>query len=167
MAPTASVEVTATMEAAISMESAATVETLAAVPSVITVEFTATMPSPFTTESIAMPSAVAVKFAVLSFPSFMFVPVAAVESVPSTIVATAVVAMKPGPRSNEYAACKIVRPVVAVRRAGIRVIAVVSISTDRWRSHVDGGNAHSDMHGNLSVSSSRHRDEHPHHDHVF
>jgi hypothetical protein len=181
MAPTTAMETASSVKPATSMESPSTttVEASAAVEAASTLEPAATMealsaaeaatavPSAFTAESAPMPSALAVKIAAAPVPSPMIIPVAAVESMPSTIVAGPVVTMKPRPRSNEYAAGEIVRPVVAVGRTGIGVIAIVPVRTNRWGADVDRGNAHSDMDGNLRVSSPRHGNEHPNHDHVF
>jgi hypothetical protein len=64
--------------------------------------------------------------------------------------------VEPGTRSNEHAASKPVRPVVTVRRARIRVIAVIPVFTNRTSiaiAAVHGPN--SDTHTNLCLGRRR------------
>jgi len=67
----------------------------------------------------------------------------------SASVIAAPVAAKPWPSTNKHSTYKVVRPVVAVRRAGIRVIAVVSISANGRSAirtiHRANSNTHPDL----------------------
>jgi hypothetical protein len=61
--------------------------------------------------------------------------VAAVISA-TTVVAASVVALIPGANPNKHAINKVARPVIAIRRAGIRVILVITVWADRFRSPI-------------------------------
>jgi hypothetical protein len=78
------------------------------------------------------------------------IPTATIVAAPSAIIATAVVATEPRPRANEHASVKIVRPIVAVRRAGIRRIIVIPVDAI-WRRAVI---AWADSYKNLGMSSA-------------
>jgi len=87
---------------------------------------------------------------------------ATIKSWPAAIEsATAIEAMEPRPRTNKHAAGKIIRPVVAVGRAGIRGIPVVTVGTDRSRPNVAWCNvarpaSKSDSNPDLRVRGARH-----------
>jgi hypothetical protein len=89
----------------------------------------------------------------------------AIEPRPSAVEsATAVEAMEPWARADEYAAGKIVRAIVAIRRAGIRGIPVIAIGADRGRPDVGWGNVpwpKSNSNPNLRVGRARHNHANP------
>lgn len=140
----APVELAATMEAVAAAEAAA-MEALATAEPVVTPEsatampFASAPPSTFTTESLAAAKSVMVS-----------IPTAAIVAAPSAIIATAVVATEPRPRADEHATDKIVRPIVAVRRAGIRRIIVIPVNAIRGRAII----AWADSYKNLGMSSA-------------
>jgi hypothetical protein len=114
--------------------------------------------------SIAMKSAVAVELA--SAPAVMIpatsaeaaaAPIIAIPiAVPAAPIKTATIPARmtpipviPGAYANEYAVHKPFRPIVAVRRAGVRIIVIISIGANRrWanisRAVVAGTHAHAD-----------------------
>lgn len=57
----------------------------------------------------------------------------AVEPMPPAIVAAPAPAVEPRTGANKHATVKIIRTVVPIRCAGIRRIAVITISAVRWR----------------------------------
>jgi hypothetical protein len=57
--------------------------------------------------------------------------------------ATAIVAMEPRTRADEGAAYKVARTVVSIRRAGVRIVSVVSVWADRRWSNISRPNANS------------------------
>ena len=144
--------------AATTMESAST----AAVESA-----TAAEPSAITTavESAAIATVetfMATETAIAATKTFMAVVAAAsivttVTVVAATIIATtveaaAVVPVIPGAGADEDAANEVVRAIVAVGCAGVRIVAVVTVGADRG-SAVD--RAHSDGKANLRVGIAR------------
>ena len=50
-------------------------------------------------------------------------------------------AVEPRARSDEYAAGEVVRPVITVGRAGVRVIAIVTVGADRSRAYISRSNS--------------------------
>jgi len=132
---------------ATAMEAAATMGLSAAVEAVTTVELTAAVK--VTTATVAV-AAVEVSAAIAAIES---ASVSAATVIPSTatvaISAAAVkavsVAVEPGSGADEDAAYEIIRPVEAVRRAGVGSIVVVAVSAD-WRV-VIGRAANSDAEG--------------------
>lgn len=70
------------------------------------------------------------------------ITVPAAMPAPAVPARMAVIPVIPGPYANEHAVYKPLRPVEAVRRAGIRVIIIVAIGANRRRAVVAG--AHSD-----------------------
>jgi hypothetical protein len=77
----------------------------------------------------------------------------------ATVEAVAVVAaVEPRTGADEDAASEVVRPIVAVRSAGVRIVAVVAVSAD-WRradGTVDGSDSNSNA--NLRVGAA-HREK--------
>jgi len=101
-------------------------------------------------------------------------PAAPIETGPATPVGLTVETVKPGPCADEDAASKVVWPVVAIRGAGVRIIAVVSIRTVRRRTCVnrprrrdDRANTHRDRHLSVSRSDSRRKHQQPQHKSVL
>jgi hypothetical protein len=141
----ATVGLAPTMEAvtaaeATTMEAPATTEPLVTLESATTMPFASATPSStFSTKSLAAAESVMVS-----------IPTATIVAAPSAIIATAVVATEPRPRANEHASVKIVRPIVAVRRAGIRRIIVIPVDAI-WRRAVI---AWADSYKNLGMSSA-------------
>jgi hypothetical protein len=135
---------------AASMESSATVE-----------------PAPPSRWSEAMKSTAATHRGAASESTVKSIPAATIEGWAATIEprppavesATAVEAMEPWTRADEHAAGKIVRAIVAIRRAGIRGVPVIAISADRGRANVGWGYVpwpKSNANPNLRVSRARH-----------
>jgi hypothetical protein len=84
------------------------------------------------------------------------VPTAAVKRRSTTVIsASAVEPVEPRTRANKGATHKVVRPIVSVRRAIIRGIPVVSVSTCRSRPHVPRPTSEANPHPNLRVGGSR------------
>ncbi len=139
----ATMETSATAGASPAMEASAT-----AVPATTMKSFTpsvaaTSMKSFATSESAATPFATAV------VPSTAVVSAASVEPV------------EPRACADEHAPVKIVRAVVAVRRAGVRRISIVAVCAYRGRSDVsrpiiDRRNANTDADPYLRASRSRH-----------
>lgn len=107
----------------------------ATVGSTATVELTAAR-GPETMESAAANrSATAEAFSTETFAAETFTPVepaAAIETVPSAVVAaSAIEPVEPWTGTDEHAACKVIRTVVAVRRARVGRVAVITVSADR------------------------------------
>jgi len=69
----------------------------------------------------------------------------AIETRPA-VIPRPVVAMKPGARADEYSADEPVWAVVAVGRAGVGVIVIVTVRADRSRTIVGRANSHADNH---------------------
>ena len=84
-------------------------------------------------------------------------PVVTVAIVTATTVeAPAIVAaVEPGSGADEDAADEVIRPVIAVWSAGVRIVAVITISAGRcWPNGAVHG-TYSNAHGKLCVSASR------------
>ena len=84
-------------------------------------------------------SAVATSIAAAITPvSIVAIVVSAVATVRSatTVVAAPVIALIPGTDSNKHAANKVGGPVIAIGCTGIRVILVVAVRADRFRSDI-------------------------------
>jgi hypothetical protein len=81
----------------------------------------------------------------------MPIPVAwpAVKSVP-------IISVIPRAGTDERAAYKPARPIVTVRRASVRIIAVVSICANRRWAYGGGNRTNSNAHGNLGMGASCH-----------
>jgi hypothetical protein len=91
-------------------------------------------------------------------------PVPPVRHAPTSQPARTV---EPWPSSNEDAAHKPVRTVVAIRSAAVRSVPVVSIRTDR-RTNCHADRPHSDSHADLRLRiSKRHRHHHRQHRNIF
>jgi hypothetical protein len=110
-------------------------------------------------EAVGFPASVAV--AAVAIIAIMFV-VAATSVVTVAVVtamtveaAAVVAAVVPGAGADEDATDEVVRPVVAVRSAGVRIVAVVTISAGRCRPDGAVHGAYSDAHGKLCVGVSR------------
>jgi hypothetical protein len=97
------------------------------------------------------------------------VTIVAMAVVPAAIIATTVkaatiVAVEPGAGTDEDAADEVVRSVVAVWRAGVRIVAVVTVGADRrWPN--DG--THSDSHANLGVGAARGKKQNSQQSNIF
>ena len=140
-ATTAAVEsatTTAVESATTAMEAIATVKPAA---------ITATMES----AAVSAPVAVAA-MTVVSAVTVISAAIVATAAVESAAIVTAVV---PGAGADEDAVDKVIRSVVAVGRAGVRIVVVVTVNAG-WcgaDGTVDG--AYPDAHGNLSMGAGR------------
>jgi hypothetical protein len=75
--------------------------------------------------------------------------------------------VEPWPSSNKDAAHKPVRTVVAIRRAGVRIVSVISVRTAR-RTNCHADRPDSDAHADLRLRiSKRHRHHHRQHHNIF
>src|SRR6202035_1241833 len=73
----------------------------------------------------------------------------------ATVEAVAIAPVEPRTGADEDAAAEVVRPVVAVGSAGVRIVAVVTIGAGRcWPDGAVHG-TYSNTHGNLRVGVSR------------
>jgi hypothetical protein len=70
------------------------------------------------------------------------------------IKAMAIIAVVPRARANEDAVHEPVRPVIPIRSAGVRIVAIISIRTNRRRPHTRDYWSNANAHRNLSVSAS-------------
>jgi hypothetical protein len=129
---------------AIQLAMAAAVAAASAVDSVVTVESIATTEAMIAS---AVPTAVA-PVAIVAATTVIATAIIAATVEAATVVAAAI----PRAGADEDAADKIVRPIVAVRSASVRIVAVVTVGTDRRRA-VDG--TYSNGHANLGVGAAR------------
>ena len=131
---------------------AAAVASTAAMEAIATVEaFTAMEPAVAAAEAFMAIVSTASVVTAVSVVAVAIVAATTVEA--ATIVTTAVVAtVEPGAGADEDAADEVVRAIVAVWSACVRIVAVVTVGADRRRA-VDG--AHSNGHANLGVGAAR------------
>jgi hypothetical protein len=100
---------------------------------------------------IASPVAV-VRVSVIA--TMSVIPTAAVVAT-TTVEAMAIAAVEPGAGADEDASGEVVRAVVAVRSAGVRIVAVVTVSAGwRWADGTVHG-TYPNPHANLSVGITR------------
>src|SRR5260370_13332614 len=83
-------------------------------------------------------------------------PVVAAAIEPTTVETAPVIAVIPRARADKDSTHKIVWPVVAVMRASIGIIPVVTLGANRSRAHIGRANCHADNHS-LCVRRNRHR----------
>lgn len=88
----------------------------------ITVSGMAVVIAAIRTSSVAVPIVAVVVIAVIAV---------AVKAMPVAIVASAVIAVIPRPSAYEHPVDEVARTIIAIGRAGIRIIAVVPVRTDR------------------------------------
>ena len=72
----------------------------------------------------------------------------------AAIKAAPVVAAIPGACANEHAAYKVARAVIAIRRTGIRIVAVVTVGADRRCSNTRVDGTYSNAYRNLCLRVS-------------
>ena len=117
-----------------SVASAAMESTAASMKSMITSVETATaMESTVAAEAFVLKPASAAKTPVYKD---AFVKARAAIETTTVVTVTSVIAVEPGPRSDENAANEVVRAVIAVRSAGVRVVAIIAVSADWRRAYV-------------------------------
>jgi len=71
-----------------------------------------------------------------------------------TIEAATIVAVIPRPGTDEDAAYEIIRSVITIRGASIRIVAVITIRTNGRRPNARNHRTDSNAHGNLSMSAA-------------
>ena len=106
-------------------------------------------------EPVGFAAAIAVTtVAIVATASIVAVPVVTVAIIPATVETAAIVAVEPGAGSDEDSSDEVVRPVVAVRSAGVRIVTVVTVGAGGCRANgaVDG--AYSNGHANLGVGAA-------------
>jgi hypothetical protein len=133
---------------------------VAAVVSVIT----AVVASADEAVGVATPVAMIAAMSVVALTSVVTVAIVAATTVEAAAIIAAVV---PGAGADEDAAGEVVRPVVAVWSAGVRIVTVVTISAGRgWP---DGAVhwTYSNAHRKLCVSISRGEKQNPQQSNIF
>lgn len=83
------------------------------------------------------------------------VAIVTVAPVAATEVSRAPIAVIPGTSADEDAAHEVVRAIVAVGSAGVRIITVVAIGTDRCWSNGDADGTYSNANSDLGLRASR------------
>ena len=136
--------------------STASVEAVAAMESAVITAAVETAAVAATDEAVGFSTPVAVTAVSIvgAMPVIaMSVVAAAIKS--ATVEAMAIEAVEPGAGADEDAAGEVIRSVVAVRSASVRIVAVVTVSAD-WR-RADGAvhGTYSNGHANLCVGASR------------
>jgi len=138
------------LPAAAAMESTIGVEAASAMEVAATVESPIAMKTAITLEATTMVETAAEAFLSVEAAAIVAVPVVAMTPVVGTPVAVI-----PGSSADENAVHEPVRAVVAVRGAGVRIVAVITIGADRSGAHDDGGSdANTDADTNLGVSAA-------------
>jgi hypothetical protein len=137
---------TAATVASTAMETPAT----AAVEAIATVEAAA-----ITTADEAVWFTTSVAVAAASIIAAVSVVAAAAVVTATTVEAMAKAAAEPGAGADEDATGEVVRPVVAVWSAGVRIVTVVTVGASRRGADRAVHGTHSNAHPNLGVSISR------------
>src|SRR5690242_10693988 len=132
------------VEAASSMETAASMKTASAVKAAATMESTAIAPAE--TASAFKSASAVVSAAVVPTPVAAAAIVTAVVASAVISIRTPVEAMEPWASADKDAIRKPIRPIVAIRRAGVGVIAIIAVSTNRSRADVRRSDSHTDHH---------------------
>jgi hypothetical protein len=163
----ASVETASAVESpASAMKAAATVEPAA-------LETTSTLEAASATEAIAasealvtaetMPSTTAAEFTPAKI---VTIPTSAIETMPSAVVPASVESVEPRPGTDKNAASKVLRAIVAVWRARVWEVAVITVRADRRRPNVNGTttddnrpDSHANPHSHLRVGRTCARNE--------
>ena len=103
-----------------------------------------------------MPAAVTITTTtVIAAATIVAMPVVAASIIAATVETAAVVAVIPRTSADEDSAGEVVRSVVAVGRAGVRIVAVVTVGADRrWANGAVNG-AYADANANLGVGAAR------------
>ena len=133
-----------------------TVETVAAMESAVITAAMETAAVAATDEAVGFSTPVAVTaVSIVAITSVEAVTVVAAAIKSATVEAMPIEAMEPGAGADEDTAGEVIRSVVAVRSAGVRIVAVVTVSAD-WR-RADGAvhGTYSNGHANLCVGASR------------
>lgn len=79
----------------------------------------------------------------------------------AAIIAASVVTAIPGSGTNKHASNKVAGPVITVGCAGIRIVAVVTIRTDRRRPNTGVHRAYSNAHSDLGACISCGKEQNP------
>jgi hypothetical protein len=100
----------------------------------------------------AMPAVVTIATTtVIAAVTVVAMAIVSASIIATTVEAAAIVAVEPGAGADENAADEVVRSVVAVWRAGVRIVTVVTIGADRrWADD----RAYSNSHANLRLSAA-------------
>ena len=146
----AAVETASTMEAAATVEAASSAA-VEATTAVIAANWAAVESA--TDVAVGGCASVAIAWAIA-----MTGPIAVAWAAIETV---AVVAVIPRTGADEHATYKPARTVVAIGRAGVRIIAVVTIGADRRWSNAGVHGTYADTHSNLGVSASRGKKQNP------
>jgi hypothetical protein len=113
-----------------------------------------------TSVAVAAVSIIATMF-VVAVTSVVTAAVVAMAVISTTVEAAAIVAVVPGAGADEDAADEVVRSIVAIGSAGVRIVAVVTIGADRRRADGAVHGTYSNAHGELCVSISRGKKQNP------
>src|SRR6267154_994081 len=108
-----------------------------------------------TTTTVEAVAAMESAVSIVAVTSVEAVTVVAAAIKSATVEAMPIEAVEPGAGADEDATGEVVRPVETVRSAGVRIVAVVTVSAD-WR-RADGAvhGTYSNGHANLCVGASR------------
>jgi hypothetical protein len=88
--------------------------------------------------SVAFVESISIVVASMPIRAVSVVIISIVETVAVVVAAWSIVAVIPGTSADEHTVHKPVRSVVAVRSAGVRIIAVITVSTDRgWSTNAN------------------------------
>lgn len=160
-----STKTAATVESAsASREASSTVESTIASVEPVSVKSTcaAEAASAGVAATVAIPVAasVAVAGATVETVPISVTVVSASIKVIAIIKSVPVEAVEPRADSDENAVHKVVRSVVAVRSACVRIVAVVSVWTHRrWANYISGADSNPDAHGDLCRSDPRNKQQ--------
>jgi hypothetical protein len=167
-----SVRSTAAVKTSTAMESATAMKAIAAVKTSTAMESATTMKAIPAAEAVAIfeatteaASGEAARIAPEAIPR---ASIKAASVVAAAIKAATVVAMEPGAGTDKHAAYKVVWPVIAIRRAGIRIVAVVTVVAHWSRSKACAVHGtYSNAHGKLCPRVSCGKEQNPQQCSVF
>jgi hypothetical protein len=73
------------------------------------------------------------------------------------------------PRANadKHSIHEILRPIVAIRRTSVRIIAIISVRTGRWPSHISRADSDSDSYSNLRLRIRKRHHQNRQQRHIF
>lgn len=92
----------------------------------------------------------------------------AVTIVAGSVEAATVVTVIPGASADEYSAHEVTGPVVTIRGARVRIIAIITIRTYRCGTNARDHRTYANAHGNLCMSASRKsKKQNPQQSHTF
>jgi len=92
----------------------------------------------------------------------------AVTIIAGSVEAATVVTVIPGASADEYSAHEVTGPVITIRGARIRIIAIITIRTYRRGTNARDHRTYANAHGNLCLSAScNSKKQNPEQSHIF